>query len=153
MNLSNEFWDPTVIWFAVGLVILVLELAVPGLILFFFGIGAWLVALLTLLFDININIQLLIFFISSVILLFSLRQWVRQLFTGKMGISKNDEESSGDMVGERATVVESIIPPSKGRVEIHGTNWTAESDIEIKSGDIVEIIGKKNLTLKVKKIN
>jgi membrane protein implicated in regulation of membrane protease activity len=153
MNLSNEFWDPTVIWFAVGLVILVLELAVPGLILFFFGIGAWLVALLTLLFDININIQLLIFFISSVILLFSLRQWVRQLFTGKMGISKNDEESSGDLVGERATVVEAIIPPSNGRVEIHGTNWTAESDIEIKAGDIVEIIGMKNLTLKVKKIN
>jgi membrane protein implicated in regulation of membrane protease activity len=153
MNFSNEFWDPTVIWFIVGLVILVLELAVPGLILFFFGVGAWLVALLTLLFDISINAQLLIFFITSVILLFSLRKWVRQLFTGKMGISKNDDESSGDMVGERATVVEAIIPPSKGRVEIHGTNWTAESDIEIQAGEIVEIIGKKNLTLRVKKIN
>jgi inner membrane protein len=153
MNFSNEFWDPTVIWFIVGLVILVLELAVPGLILFFFGVGAWLVALLTLLFDISINAQLLIFFTTSVILLFSLRKWVRQLFTGKMGISKNDDESSGDMVGERATVVEAIIPPSKGRVEIHGTNWTAESDIEIKAGEIVEIIGKKNLTLRVKIIN
>jgi membrane protein implicated in regulation of membrane protease activity len=153
MNFSNEFWDPTLIWFAVGLVILVLELAVPGLILFFFGIGAWLVALLTLLFDISINTQLIIFFISSVILLFSLRKWVRKLFTGKMGLSKDDKESSGDMVGERATVVEAIIPPSTGRVEIHGTNWTAESDIEIKAGEIVEIIGKKNLTLRVKIIN
>lgn len=152
MNLSSEFWDPTVIWFAIGLVILLLELIVPGLILFFFGIGAWIVALLTLLFDISINVQLFIFFVSSVILLFSLRKWVKQLFMGKIDSSVDDKETTGDLIGEHAKVVETIIPPSKGKIEIHGTNWSAESDSQIEAGEIVEIIGKKNLTLKVKSL-
>jgi membrane protein implicated in regulation of membrane protease activity len=35
-------------------------------------------------------------------------------------------------------------------VEFHGTDWAAEADEEIPEGTMVEIIGKENITLKVK---
>jgi len=35
------FFNPTLIWFFIGLVLLIAEFSVPGVILVFFGIGAW----------------------------------------------------------------------------------------------------------------
>jgi len=35
-------------------------------------------------------------------------------------------------------------------VEFHGTNWLAEADEEIAVETVVEIVGKENITLKVK---
>ncbi len=142
--------NPAVWWFIIGLVILVLEFAAPGLILFFFGVGAWLVAILCLLFPIPFHFQLLIFGISSVVLLISLRKWMQKLFKGKKNILEND--SDDEFTGSRAVVIESIIPPNRGKVELHGTNWNAEAKTEIQKGQTVEVIRKENLTLFVKPI-
>ena len=49
------------IWFILGLVLLLGEFVMPGLVIFFFGIGAWVVAILTIFFDISINLQLIIY--------------------------------------------------------------------------------------------
>ena len=49
-------------------------------------------------------------------------------------------------------VVEDVSPPRKGKVELHGTYWNADADVEIKKGTTVEIIGKEGLSLKVKQV-
>jgi len=49
-----------------------------------------------------------------------------------------------------AVVVETIAPKAGGKVELHGTNWAAVADAGIPKGTAVEVIGKENLTLKVK---
>jgi len=147
-----DWSHPAVIWFIIGLVLFLLELAVPGLVLLFFGMGAWLTALVSLLASPSLDIQLLVFILSSVIFLVTLRKYVNKLFSGRKKTEINNGENSEDNIGEKAIVVEAIIPPRKGKVEFHGTNWNAEADGQIDSGATVEIVGKSNITLKVKKV-
>jgi membrane protein implicated in regulation of membrane protease activity len=150
MDFFNDLWNPAVVWFIAGLILLLLELAVPGLVLFFFGIGAWIAAILYLIFGIGIDMQLLVFVVSSLLLLLSLRRYVQKLFKGKVnGSGISDKES---LIGEKAVVISAIVPSARGKVEIHGTNWSAESDTELTPGTTVEITGQKNLTLIVKSL-
>ncbi len=82
MEWLKEFLKPELIWFLIGLLLLLAEFMIPGLIVFFFGVGAWIVAVCCLATDITLNVQLLIFIISSMLLLVLLRSWVKGIFTG-----------------------------------------------------------------------
>ena len=154
MNLEaiKEFMKPELIWFVVGFVLLMLELALPGLILFFFGVGAWIAAIVCWVADVSFNTQLAIFLVTSVLSLIALRNWLKGIFHGH---TKNTQELTEDMkefIGEQAQVVEAIGVRKRGKVEIHGTHWAARADQDIAEGDTVEILSKDNLTLTVKRI-
>ena len=146
-------WNhPSIIWFIIGLALFLMELAVPGLVLMFFGMGAWIVALLCLISGISLDVQLIVFILASALLLITLRKYVGKLFIGRKKTETSTGENIEDYVGEKAIVMEKIAPPKKGKVEFHGTNWSADADNEIPVGTTVEIVGKKNLTFKVKKV-
>ncbi len=147
------FMQPSLIWLLIGLVLFVLEFANPGFITFFFGIGAWIVAIVTFVTDISINIQLVIFIIASLVLIVSLRKWIKSIFVGHITSKQIKDEMPEEFVGEKAIVSEQIIPNLKGRVEFRGSTWDAESDESILEGSPVEIIGKDTITLKVKSLN
>jgi membrane protein implicated in regulation of membrane protease activity len=150
METLKEFLKPELIWFIIGLVLLIAEFVMPGLIIFFFGIGACVVALVCLLTDISLNTQLLIFILSSILSLLCLRRWLKGIFMGYI-VSKQDiTENIEEFIGKRAVVKEKITPQVPGKVEFHGTNWTAEADEEIAAETPVKIVGKDNITLKVK---
>jgi membrane protein implicated in regulation of membrane protease activity len=155
MDWIKEFLRPELIWFLVGLVLLIMEFMLPGLIVFFFGVGAWIVAIVCLLSSYihsSINAQLLLFIISSVLSLLILRRWVKGVFLGHSGAKQDLREDLKEFIGERATVIEDISPKAGGKVEFHGTNWEARADGDIAAGAVVEIIGKDNITLKVREI-
>ncbi len=150
MDTIKDFLRPEIIWFLIGLALLIMEFALPGLIIAFFGVGAWIVALVCLITDIGINTQLIIFIVSSVLSLLCLRKWLKGVFLGHT-VSKQDlKENLEEFIGQKAVVKEKITPKAGGKVELHGTNWVAEADEEIAEGAMVEIIGKDNITLKVK---
>ena len=155
MDAIKDFLKPELIWFLVGLLLLIFEFMLPGLIIAFFGVGAWLVALLCLLSDYvqgSINTQLIIFILASVLSLLCLRRWLKGIFMGHI-VSKQDmTENLEEFMGQRAVVIETITPKAGGKVEFHGTNWAAFADVEIAEGSVVEIIGKENITLKVKAV-
>ena len=146
----KEYLRPEVIWFLVGLALLILEFAMPGLIIFFFGVGACIVAVVCLVTEISINVQLIIFIGASVLSLLLLRKWLKGVFLGHTVSKQNLKENLEEFIGQRAVVIERIVPKAGGKVEFHGTNWTAQADQEIAEGTVVEIIGKDNLTFKVK---
>ena len=152
MDSLKEYLKPEIIWFVIGVVMLILEFTMPGLIMFFFGVGACLVGFLCLLFDLSLNAQLIIFILSSIILLLTLRRWLKTVFTGRIKSKQESDEGLAEFIGERAVVIEPISPKVKGKVEFHGTNWLAKAEVEIKKGSTVEIVGKENITLKVKSI-
>jgi len=152
MDWIKDLLKPELIWFLVGLVLLLLEFALPGLIIGFFGVGAWIVAVICLVTNISINAQLIIFIITSVLSLVILRKWAKGIFMGHSAGKQNLNEDFKDFIGERAVVIEKISVKSGGKVELHGTNWIAVADQEIEQGVTVEIIGKENITLKVKAI-
>ena len=147
----KSWFNAQLIWFIVGLVVFLLEFAHPALILFFFGLGAWIVAALCLIADISINTQLAVFIVTSLVLLFGLRNWAKAYFVGKKrqtDVFENDEN-----VGQRAIVLKGIGPTRRGRIEIHGTAWDAESDEEIPENSTIEITGRVNTVYKVKPLN
>lgn len=155
MDWIKEFLRPELIWFLVGLVLLIMEFMLPGLIIFFFGVGAWIVAIVCLLSTYvqgSINSQLLIFIVSSILSLLILRRWVKGVFLGHSGANQDLREDLKEFIGERATVIEDITPKAGGKVEFHGTNWEARADGDIIAGAIVEVIGKDNITLIVREI-
>lgn len=155
MDFIKEFLRPELIWFLIGLVMLLLEFTLPGLIIFFFGVGAWVVAILcftsSYVHD-SINMQLLIFLVSSVMSLLVLRKWLKGIFHGHTDLEQDLTQDMEEYIGQRAVVITKIIPKTGGKVEFHGTNWKAEADMEIEEGVIVEILSKDNLTLKVREI-
>jgi len=152
MSTLIEWAKPELIWFVIGLVMLLLEFSMPGLVIFFFGVGAWLVAAICLFADISVNTQLIIFILASVLLLITLRKWLKNTFIGRSASKKTSDEISEEFLGEKAKVLKEITPETKGRVEFHGSTWDAESDENIPEGTTVEIIGKDNITLKVKSL-
>ena len=146
------FMRPALIWFIIGFIMLILEFANPGFITFFFGIGAWVVAVLCLFAGISLNVQLTIFIVSSLLLLVSLRKWVRTTFIGYVTSKQKSDKIPEEFLGQKAVVTQQITPDRKGRIEFHGSNWDAESDETIPENTPVEIIGKESIILKVKSI-
>ena len=74
------FSRPEVIWFIVGLGLFLLELVLPGFVIFFFGVGAWITALLCLIANPGINLQVIVFAVTSVLSLLALRKMIQKRF-------------------------------------------------------------------------
>ena len=148
---ESFFSKPEIIWFIIGLVLLLLELVMPGFVIFFFGIGAWVTALLCLFTEPNINVQVIVFAVSSVLTLLLFRRMIKNKF-----IYNKDDKSDAvedEFTGKEALVVNDISPGKLGKVEFKGTSWDAESGTEIKAGQKVIITAKKSIKLKVEPKN
>ncbi len=152
MEAIKEFLHPSLIWFFVGLVMFLLEFAGPGLIIFFFAIGAWIVAILCFFLPLTLNMQLFTFIITSIFSLILLRKHLQKVFKGHSKGQQNSDQDLDAFVGKKAIVIEPISSDKSGKVEFHGTSWIAESTENIETNSNVEIISKDSLTLKVKKI-
>jgi membrane protein implicated in regulation of membrane protease activity len=136
-----------VIWFIIGFLLFVLEFVVPGLILFFFAVGAWIVAILSLFIDLSINAQLIIFVISSVLSILLLRKWVKKILYGN---KLSTELLEDEFLGKTARAETAISPGKNGKVEFKGTSWQAASEDFIEKGENVIITGNESILLIVK---
>ena len=142
---------PELIWFLIGLVLFLLELVVPGFVIFFFGVGAWFTALVCLIADPGTNLQIIIFAVTSVLSLAVLRRIIqKKFFYGSNDDAKGVED---EFTGKEGLALSDFGPGKKGKVEFKGTTWSAESENDIKEGQSV-IIKKKdsfNLIVEPKK--
>ena len=141
------FSDPAVIWFLIGLGLLLLELVLPGLVILFFGVGAWITALVCALTDINLNWQIFIFLVASLLGFVLLRRYLKKRFFGRA--DKETQDQLEEFIGRKARAVEEF-KNGAGKVEFKGTQWTARSDDPVSKGQWVTIQSKDSLTLNVK---
>jgi membrane protein implicated in regulation of membrane protease activity len=133
--------NPELIWFLIGLLLFLLELVLPGFVIFFFGVGAWITALLCLIASPGINVQIIVFAITSVISLAALRKMIqRKFFYSKEGLSESVED---EFTGREATALTDLEPGKNGKIDFKGTTWKAESDTPVREGQTV-IIKKKD---------
>lgn len=143
--------SPVLIWFLIGIMFYLVELALPGFIVFFFGIGAWCTALVVFLADIPTSGQLGVFLVTSLITLFALRKYIQTVFTGS---AQQDEALvKAHPVGDTGMVTEDIVPPAQGRVKSGGTFWKAVADEPISKGTTVKILSQDNLEVKVRSLS
>ena len=147
--------SPELIWFLIGLILLIGELAIPALILLFFGVGAWVtVAAIFIGIASNINIQLLIFIITSILAIALLRQRVGFYKKGHIFGTTDAKDGIGSVIGSHGIVIEEINPHLfSGKVELNGTLWQAVAEVTITKGTEVEIVDQVNLTVKVKPLS
>ncbi len=143
MNIS-----PVLVWFLIGIGCFGLELVLPGFILFFFGIGAWCVALVLAMTDMSLTAQLVIFSACSLLTLVLLRTWLRSVFLG--GAQEEDDSVNVDPAPANGVVTEDIVPPAEGRVRYGGSFWRAVADETLLKDSVVEVVEKKDLLVKVR---
>ena len=139
--------SPVLVWFLVGIVFLALELLLPGLIVFFFGLGSWCVALLLSLVSMSLAMQLLVFLLASLVLLLALRSLLKKVFLGRT--LEKDAMNSAQLLEGTGEVIEDILPPALGKIKYSGSFWQASADQPLVKGTTVRILEKNNLTVKV----
>ena len=147
-----ESISPSIIWAIFGVILFLMELFMPGLVIFFFGLGALVTALTTSLsITVSLNSQLVVFIITSTLALLLFRKLIKKKFMGKSEMS--DSDNYNIEIGKIVSVIE-LIEPSEvgGKVRYLGSPWSAESSERIGPGESVRITGFKNLTLLVEKI-
>ena len=110
METLKGFLEPEVIWFLVGILLLVMEFMLPGLIIAFFGVGACVVAIVCMFADISLNAQLILFIVSSIVLLVLLRSKLKGIFKGHVSSRQDTAEDMNEFAGQRAVVKKTIVP-------------------------------------------
>lgn len=143
--ITNIFSRPEIFWFILGLGLFLLELVMPGFIIFFFGLGAWITALVCLVWNPGTNLQIIIFALSSAVLLVALRKIIQKKFLNSTRTHTDDVED--EFTGKEALATVDFGGVKKGKVEFKGTTWTAESSSEINEGQRVTIIEKDSFKL------
>jgi inner membrane protein len=153
MKIMNIAFSVEFLWTLIGILFVFVELVYPHLVLAFFGAGALLTALCTVLgITRDLPSQLIVFMLSSLLLLFLLRRYLKKTLTGTLK-DRNDAQMFDLEIGKIVTVVGEIDPEKgKGKVKYHGTLWDAEADGYIAAGESARIVGMNNLTLRVEEI-
>lgn len=137
------------IWLIIAGIFFIGEIATVGFLIFWFGIGA-LVAMVSSFFTDNIIIQTTIFVISSTILIFATKPFVKKFVD-----VKKTNTNAFSIIGKNALVIKEINPiQSQGQIKINGEIWSAESDNDevIPEGSEVEILEIRGVKTIVKAI-
>jgi len=150
---QKTIFNPTLLWFLAGLALIFLEFMVPGVILVFFGIGAWAAAVTTHFgLTASFQFQLLVFAVTSILLLVVLRKWIKGKFYGHVGDVQDQTKNIDEFTGQNVVVLQDVIPNKMdGAVEFKGARWGAVSDEHIKKGEMAIITGVDGIILNVGK--
>jgi membrane protein implicated in regulation of membrane protease activity len=135
-------------WIALGLVLVVLELAAPGGFYFiFFGVGALVVGVLAS-FDLAGPswAQILLFSLLSLLSLVLFRSRVLSKLQGSKRATDMDT-----LVGEVGTLSAELPVGGVGKVELRGSAWSAKntSQVTLKRGDRCVVVHVEGLMLYV----
>ena len=124
-------------WLILGAILLALEIMVSGIFMLWLGLAAMVTGLATLLFSVNVQAQLIIFAITSVITVLI----GRKLFAARNNDTDQPylNQRRGQLIG-KTFVVTSSIENGRGKVKIGDTVWTAEGP-DTQIGDRVRVIG------------
>lgn len=139
-------------WVVLGVALMVLELAAPGLVLFWFGLGALAVAALSAIApDLSLTVQLAAWTLLSAAMLALWFRIVRPgLHKSRIGLS------SADVVGETGLLVRDVEPFGRGSVRFQkpvlGSEvWECIADEALRSGDRVRVLAIEGNLFKVGK--
>jgi len=144
--------DPVLVWFLLGLGLILSEFALPGVILVFFGLGAWLTSLTSWTgVTPGWSSQLLTFAVSSVVLLLLLRRRLRLRFFGHVGGTQDPSHNLDDLAGEAVVVTTAVVPGGgDGRVEYKGAEWRARAEVPLAVGDAAVVTAVDGITLVIR---
>lgn len=131
------------IWLIIAGICLVAEIITVGFLIFWFSIGA-LIAMVVSFFTTNIIIQTTVFIISSTILIFATKPFVKKFSKDEDTVKTNVYS----IIGKTGIVTQEIDSVhSKGQIKVDGEVWSATSneDLIIPENSEVEILEVKGV--------
>ncbi len=134
-------------WLILSGIFFIGEIITVGFLLFWFGV-AGLISMIVSFFTSNLIIQMAVFVISSVILIFATKPLVK-----KVSNSKTIETNASSLIGKKAIVIQDINNLNNvGQVKLGGEIWSAQSDdgSVIDANSEVEVVRIDGVKLIVK---
>ena len=113
---------PGWIWAIGGLLLLIAEVIAPGFFLVFLGVAAIATGLFTLLFDLSLAPQLVLFVIYTALAVMIGKRWYAEPANADQSLRLNDP--SERMVGKSVLVVDPV-DDHGGRVRVGDGEWSA----------------------------
>ena len=138
------------IWLIIAGVCLIGEIMTTGFLVFWLSIGA-LLSMIVSFFTDNVIIQTTVFVISSAILIFATKPFVK-----KFAKTKDVKTNAYSIIGKNGIVTADIDSiNSKGQVKVDGETWSAvgKDDIDIQKGTEIEVLEIKGVKAIVKPVN
>jgi membrane protein implicated in regulation of membrane protease activity len=151
----NPVLSPWLLWFLAGIAIMLGELAIPGFVIIFFGLGCWAAAVVAALSPHAYSIQVAAFLMVSVSSLLMLRKLAMRVFVGRSE-GTGGEDMGNVPFGARVSIDQEMTPGRIGRVRFRGAMWDAVSEEPLSAGSDAQIIGvdKDNRScLKIKAVS
>lgn len=142
MDIDTLIW----LWLIGGGVLMASEIVIPGMITFFLGLSALIVALgYKLGFLENIIPGFTTWFIVSLFCVFFLRQFATKALPGDFKFKELDEDF--EAFGQVVDVIEDVsVSHSNGRIRFRGTSWQATTSVKlIPAGAKAKIVTRDNL--------
>ena len=145
--------DPWIIWFLVGLALLVSEFFLPGVVLVFVGLAAWVVAALAAIGLLeSLALQLVCFAGVSLAFTGTLRRLILHRLDGGQASLSGSSDHADEFVGKTAVILTDFEKPGDlGKVEFKGAEWKARAEEELRPGDAAEIAAVDGITLVIRR--
>ena len=118
--LENIHW----LWIAAGIALIAAEALAPGAVLMWFGVAAILTGLLEIVFEPELDYQLLFFSIVAIVLTVSFKLWQRK-HPPSTPVSQSGEvlnRPGAEHIGHTLVLIEAITNGS-GRVKVADSSW------------------------------
>ncbi|MEK6542163.1 MAG: NfeD family protein [Pseudomonadota bacterium] len=141
--MSGASVAPYVAWLTVGVILCIAEMIVPGVFLMFMGLAALITGILTYLFPITIELQLLCFAVIAIASAYVGRRWFRPSAIVTDDPMLNDRLAR--LVGEIVTVSDPIVG-GKGRAQVGDSVWSVRGPDSAK-GSRMRVTGANGNTL------
>lgn len=142
MDMDTLIW----LWIIGGGLLILSELFIPGMITFFLGLSAFVVALgYKFGFLGSVLSGFATWFITSLFSVFVLREFAQKLLPGDSSYKAVNEDM--DAFGEIVEVVEDVkAADDNGRIRFRGTTWQATTGARlIPAGKKAKIVARENL--------
>ena len=131
------------VWIIAGLVLVVLEMMIPGMVIIWFGIAGVVTGILAF-FVHNQFVQFSVFIVlSGLMVVFS------QRIARRITHAEPELVGANRWVGVGGRVTAVIKPPEFGRVKLHGEEWRATATCEIPAGGAVRVVAVEGTHLVV----
>ena len=113
------------VWLVLAGIFIIFEMIVPtDFLVFWLGVGSILTAVCSLFID-DISIQIAIFCISSILLMFCTKPFTKRAFKNSVDLPTNAKS----IIGKSGIVIAEIDPISgKGQVKIENEVWSAKTN-------------------------
>jgi hypothetical protein len=146
--MNPEWWH----WIVGGIVLVLAELVIPSFFIVWFGLGALLVGLLALAFDLSLTAQLATWTLATLAMVFLWFRVFKQSF-----VKTRAGTADGEAIGEIGLLVGAVAPFERGKVRFQrpvlgSDEWVCLADTAIAAGDRVKVVAVEGSFLKVSKI-